>query len=110
MNSQPASQTKSLWAFGLGVVTLLCTLGWYLSFALVCIELKLVGNDDPPFFPGIIMVFALIVTLPIALICTAVSMWLVGPRRCKLAWISLCIYLLPLVIAALLKLISIGIR
>jgi len=63
-------------------------------------ELDRIGdNDAPPFYPGIIAFIGLAATLPPAFICTAVAIILVGPRRTKPAWISLCIYFLPFVVA-----------
>ena len=82
----------------LGAVTALCAVGWFLSLAMTMFEVHRVADDAPPFYPGIIMVIGLVVTLPPALICTAIAVFLVGPRRSKLSWISLCVYLLPVVI------------
>ena len=94
----PISPARRPWAIGLGMITVLCTLGLFLSFVVMSFELKRVGYDAPPFYPGIIVFFALVLTLPPALICTGISLFLVGPRRSKLAWISLSIYFLPIVI------------
>jgi hypothetical protein len=92
----------------LGVITALCTVGWYGSFAVMSFELKHGGFDGPPFYPGIIAVVGLVLTLPLALLCGVVALLLIGPRGSKLAWISLLLYLVPLlcgiIVAGLLKL------
>ena len=54
-------------------------------------------ESDMPFFPGVIEVVGLVVTLPIAVLCTVVSLFLVGAKRSRLAWISLCLYFVPVV-------------
>jgi hypothetical protein len=50
-----------------------------------------------PFFPGIIMVIGLVLTLPPAVVCTVIASCLVGVRGAKLAWISLCLFALPVI-------------
>jgi hypothetical protein len=47
----------------------------------------------------ILILIVLFFTLPPAIICTVISLILVGPRRCKVAWISLCVFGLPFVVA-----------
>ena len=89
----PARQACAL---VLGIVTALCTLGWYLSVAITCHEFDGVSDNAPPFYPGIIAAFGLVVTLPIAVISTMTARFLVGSRRSRLAWISLCLYFLPM--------------
>ena len=79
-------------AVALGVVTVLCTLLWILTFALIVMQ-SVAGVYESP----VLGVGVLVVTFPPALLCTIVALVLVGPRRCKLAWISFCIYVLPLV-------------
>jgi hypothetical protein len=54
-------------------------------------------DSDIPFFPGIVMVIGLVVTLPPAILCTVIAVFLVGFRRAKLAWISLCLFGLPVI-------------
>jgi len=80
----------------LGLVVALCTMGWFLSIALTVFAVMTV-DSGVPFFPGIIEASGLVVTLPPALLCTGAAMALVGAKRSRLAWISLCIYALPLV-------------
>ena len=80
----------------MGVVVALCALGWFASIAFTMVALKTIDSDIP-FFPGIIMVIGLVVTLPPAILCTVIAMFLVGPRRAKLAWMSLCLFALPVI-------------
>jgi hypothetical protein len=88
------SPKRHAWAKGLGVVVALCALGWFASIAFTMIGLKTIDSDIP-FFPGIIMVIGLVVTLPPAILCTVIAVFLVGPRRARLSWMSLCLFLLP---------------
>jgi hypothetical protein len=74
-------------ATALGVITLLCAILFYLSFGFVMLQWA-GGAYAGAALPFIVLVF----TLPPAIICTIISLFLVGPRRCKLAWISLCLY------------------
>jgi len=80
----------------LGVVVALCAAGWFASIAFTMVALKTVDSGIP-FFPGIIMVIGLAVTLPPAIICTVIALLLVGPRRANLAWMSLCLFALPVI-------------
>jgi hypothetical protein len=98
MNASDKKEWSQLAATVLGVVTALCTAAGYLSYALTVIELGGAGFDAPPFYPGMIFVIGLILTLPPAVLCTVIALALVGPRHSKLAWISLSAYLLPLTI------------
>lgn len=84
------------WAKGLGVVVALCALGWFASIGFTMVALRTV-ESEMPFFPGIIMVVGLVLTLPPAIVCTVIAMILAGPRGAKLAWMSLCLFLLPVV-------------
>ena len=90
----PISPKRNAWAKGLSVVVALCAFGWFASIAFTMVALKTIESDIP-FFPGIIMVIGLVVTLPPAVLCTVIAMFLVGPRRAKLAWISLGLFLIP---------------
>jgi hypothetical protein len=74
-------------ATALGVITLLCAVLFYLSFGFVTLQ-AIGGVYDGP----ILVFIVLFLTLPPAIICTIISLILVGPRWCKLAWISLCSY------------------
>jgi hypothetical protein len=81
-------------AMTLGVVTVLCALLWFLTFAFIVAQ-SIAGVYDSPFLAlGI-----LALTFPPALFCTTIAIILVGPRHCKLAWIALCIYVAPLVVS-----------
>ena len=95
MTSEPQiSPKRNAWAKGLGVVVALCACGWFASIAFT-MALKTIDSEIP-FSPAIIMVIGLIVTLPPAILCTVIAIFLVGPRRAKLAWLSLCLFLLPI--------------
>ena len=85
---------RHAWAKGLGVVVALCAFGWFASIGFTMVALRTIESDIP-FFPGIIIVVGLLVTLPPAIVCTVIAMILVGPRGAKLAWMSLCLFLLP---------------
>jgi hypothetical protein len=90
----PISQTKKFIATALGIITLLCAVFFHLSFGLV------IWQAVAGVYPGAGFVFiVLLITLPPAILCTVISLILVGPRRCKLAWISLCTFALPFAIA-----------
>jgi len=81
------SPRKKITAAVLSVGSLLCAILFHLSFALV------MWQSIGGVYEGPILVFvALFFTLPPAIFFTAVALFLVGPRRCKLAWISLCSY------------------
>ena len=92
----PISPKRRAWATGLGVVVALCAAGWFASIAFTMVALKTVDSGIP-FFPGIIMVIGLVVTLPPAILCTVIAVVLVGLRRAKFAWISLCLFALPVI-------------
>jgi hypothetical protein len=94
------SPRRIAWAKGLGVLVILCAFGWFASIAFTMIALKTIDSDIP-FFPGIIMVGGLVVTLPPAILCTLIAMFLVGPRRARFAWLSLCLFLLPVLCGVL---------
>jgi hypothetical protein len=71
----------------LGVITLACAVLFYLSFGFVMLQWA-GGAYAGAALPFIILVL----TFPPAIIRTIISLFLVGPRRCKLAWISWCLY------------------
>jgi hypothetical protein len=81
------SPKRQLVATSLGVITLFCGILLYLSFAFVMWQ-TVAGVYDGP----ILVFVALCFTAPPAIICTVISLMLVGPQPCKLAWISLCMY------------------
>lgn len=94
MNSNPEiSSTRRVIAVTLGVVALLCTLPWLLTNALVVAQ-QIAGVYDSP----ILLIVVFIPTFPPVVLCTFFALMLVGPGRCKLAWISLFLYLLPFII------------
>ena len=81
------SLKRQLIATGLGVVTLLCAVLLYLSYGFV------MWHGVPEVDAGPLIVFLVwMFTATPAIICTLVSLALVCPQRCKLAWISLCMY------------------
>jgi len=47
----------------------------------------------------VLFFIVLVFTLPPAIICTVMTLILVGPRRGKLAWLSLCVFALPFLVA-----------
>jgi len=95
MNAKTTPSLKrQAWATVLGVVVALCAAGWFASIALAIVAVKTIDSGIP-FFPGIIEVIGLVVTLPPALVCTGIALFLVGPCRAKLALISLCLFALP---------------
>jgi hypothetical protein len=95
MNAETApSPKRQKWATALGVVVALCAAGWFASIGFTMVAVK-TTDSGIPFFPGIITVIGLVVTLPPAIVCTSVALFLVGPRRSRLAWVSLCLFLLP---------------
>ena len=78
------------------MVVALCAAGWFASIVFTMVALKTVDSGIP-FFPGIIMVIGLVVTLPPAILCTVIAVVLVGLRRAKFAWISLRLFALPVI-------------
>jgi hypothetical protein len=94
MNSQDLpSPTKRFFAKALGIITMLCAALFFLSFVFVFLQ-AVTGVYDGP----ILIFIVLFLTLPPAIVCTIISLILVGPRRCKLAWISLCAFVVPFVL------------
>lgn len=94
MNSQDLpSLTKQFFAKALGIITMLCAALFFLSFVFVFLQAVTKVYDGP-----ILMFVVLFFTLPPAIVCTIISLILVGPRRCKLAWISLCSFAVPFVL------------
>lgn len=87
MSIETPSPTRKFIATALGGITLLCAILFYLSFAFVMWQVYGGVYDGP-----MLVFIALFLTAPPAIICTVTSLILVGPRRSKLAWISLCSY------------------
>jgi hypothetical protein len=86
---------RQIIATGLGFITLLCVTLVYLTCGFV------VWHGVPDIDDGPLLVFAVILfSATPAIISTLVALALVGPNRCKLAWISLTMYL-PILFAAL---------
>src|SRR6267142_930099 len=90
------SPTKRRIATALGVITLLCASLFVLSMAFMTAQ-AVGGVYDGP----ILGLAVFVLTLPIAIICTSFALYLVGPRQCKLAWISFCVVYSPLILCAL---------
>lgn len=85
------AKSRQLAATSFGVITLLCAI-WELG---VCAQWYWICHHTfwgGYFFDPASMFF----TFPPAVVCTVLSLLLVGPRKCKLAWISLCLFALPL--------------
>jgi hypothetical protein len=94
MNSQDLpSPTKRFFAKALGIITMLCAALFFLSFVFVFLQVAGGVYDGP-----ILIFVVLFLTGPPAIVCTIISLILVGPRRCKLAWISLCSFVVPFVL------------
>jgi hypothetical protein len=87
MPTETPSLTRKFIATALGVVTLLCAILFYLSFAFVMWQVYGGVYDGP-----VLVVVALFVTAPPAAVCTIIALILVRPQRSRLAWISLCSY------------------
>jgi len=81
------STKRQITATVLGAITLACAALFYLSFGFVILQ-SLGGTYDGVALP----IISLVLTLPPAVVCTIIAMILVGPKRCKLAWISFCSY------------------
>jgi hypothetical protein len=88
------SRTRKLVVTALGIVTLLCVVLYFLSFLLGMWQAVAGVYDGPPILFWGVLFF----TLPSAIICTVISLILVEPRGCKLAWISLCVFPLSIVV------------
>jgi hypothetical protein len=90
--SQPPSSTRRYFAIGLSITTLFCALLYWLVYAFVTAQVFAGVYDGP-----VLLIIATIITFPPALLCTVITMILVGWRRCKLAWISLSSFAWPYV-------------
>jgi hypothetical protein len=85
---------RKLFVTALGVITLLCAVLFLFSFVFVLWQ-EVAGVYDGP----ILLLLVFLCTLPPAILCTVISLALVGPKHCKLAWISLCMFALLFVVA-----------
>jgi hypothetical protein len=93
MDSAPVqrpSNARRFLAIGLSIVTLLCAGLYWLVYLFVTAQVYAGVYGGPE-----LLIVGTILTLPPAAICTIVAMILVGPRRCKTAWISLSSFGLP---------------
>jgi hypothetical protein len=86
--------TKRGWALALSVVSLLCVALFLLALAFNCLQASAGVYDGP-----LLTIIAGFLTFPVALLCTIASMALVGARNCRLAWLSLSGYTLPIILA-----------
>jgi hypothetical protein len=84
------SFARRSFALASGVGTALCATLFSLTYAFVAAQV-FAGVYDNPLLLIIITAF----TLPPAIVCTGIAMLLVGPRYCKLAWISLSLFVIP---------------
>jgi len=75
----------------LGVMTAICAVFWCFYLMSVISELWHMGSV-PPFRFRRLSAFGLFLYGSPAIACTVVSSCLVGPSRCKLAWLSLCAF------------------
>jgi hypothetical protein len=89
------SRTRTFVVTALGIATLLCATLYFLSFVLGMWQAVAGVYDGPPIVFWVVLFF----TLPTAIICTVISLVLVGPRRGRLAWVSLCVFALPFLVA-----------
>lgn len=76
----------------MSIVTVLCAGVYWLAYAFVAAQVYAGVYGGPE-----LLIAATILTLVPALICTSIALILVGPRRCKLAWLSLSSFALPYV-------------
>jgi len=79
-------------AAGVCIVALVCAAFSLLSFTLDVGQFLL--GRDRSISPHAVMVC----TLTLTIVCTIVALILVGPRRCKLAWMSLGLFLFQFVL------------
>jgi putative exporter of polyketide antibiotics len=91
-SSVPAapSLTHRLFALISGVVTALCATLFSLTYAFVAAQVVAVAYDNP-----LLLFIVTALTFPPAIVFTSIAMLLVGPRHCKLAWISLSFFAIP---------------
>src|SRR5258708_4435753 len=86
-------------ATGRGVITLLCA-GAIVFMAVWDLCSAVMGSKDAGY--GMMAAFMLfLITSPVASLCTLFALLLVGPRRCKLAWISFCVGYMPFIFCML---------
>jgi glucan phosphoethanolaminetransferase (alkaline phosphatase superfamily) len=88
------SRMRRGWALALSVVSFLCAAVFLLAVAFNCWQASAGVYNGP-----LLALVAALFTFPVALLCTLVSVVLVGARHCKLAWLSLSSYSLPIVLA-----------
>ena|ERR1039457_3726996 len=89
-----ASATRRGWALALSLVSFLCAAVFLMAVAFNCWQASAGVYEGP-----LLAIVAAFFTFPVALLCTVVSVVLVGARNCKLAWLSLSGYTLPIALA-----------
>jgi len=88
----PPSATRRFFAIALSIITLLCALVYWLVLAFITAQVYAGVYGGPE-----LGIAATILMLPPAVLCTVISLILVGWRRCKLALISLSSFAWPYV-------------
>ena len=88
----PNSNRESF-AAGANITAIICAALSFLTFAIAIGQIFL--RKGPPSVSSF-MVTAF--TLPVAIVCTIIALFLVGARRSKLAWISLGIFALQYIL------------
>ena len=92
---------KRIFVGFLSACVVICTLLWLAISGLVI--LQIIGRV----YEGGELVFAgIIITAPPVFIFTTIALLLVGPKRCKIAWISALLYFSPVIIASILSAIG----
>jgi hypothetical protein len=89
-----ASATRRGWALALSLVSFLCAAVFLMAVAFSCWQAGAGVYDGP-----LLAIVAAFFTFPLALLCTIISVVLIGARNCKLAWLSLSGYTVPIILA-----------
>ena len=87
INPVEISRPRLIVARLLGVLSAGCATLWILTCAFILYQ-AVSGFYDGPGLGFIVLLF----TFAPACVATLISLMLVGPHHCKLAWVSLCIY------------------
>src|SRR5437899_1034683 len=93
VNPAQCSPIRRHIATGLGVITLLCAALIVIMVVLGLCDAVMGSKDANYAMIGAFMLF--LITSPVASLCTLFALLLVGPRRCKLVWISFCVGYMP---------------
>lgn len=90
------------------VVATLCGLGaaFFTGLWLLVCGFVLLQIFGRVFEGGELVFAALFLTAPPVVIFTALALWLVGPRRCRLAWISAVLYVSPIAISIIIGMVA----